>query len=242
LSGVLAKVDAITKSANEISVYEDRERSLTKKIDALMPEIEDKRLLEALAKAYSAKGIKAQRANEICSLLEQNLNTYSNLIFCEPFVFSVSATESGMSILVDRGNGHVSDVRNLSGAESNAFRLLYVMSSLPLTPDAQRVNMLTLDEPCAHMDEIARTKFLRMFLPALSEIVPNIFIITPNPSDYCEGAKQWIVRKERGKSTVVQDAVPYDSPADAAKILAKAQRAIGGGRKTKQRQKPGMVA
>lgn len=222
LSEVVKALDEANSAQHEHEVYSTQRKKLTKKIDGLRPFIEHKRLLEVLVKAYSPKGLKTLAANNICGLLEQNLNAYSNLIFTEPFVFTVQAKDSGLSMIVDRGNDKISDVRNLSGAESNAFRLLFVMSLLPLLPDDKRISMLTLDEPCAHMDEVFRTKFLRMFLPALSEIVPHIFIITPNPDDYCEGSVQWIVQKHRGKSTVIVDNV-VEANHDVGSVLKTAK-------------------
>lgn len=212
LSKTVKQLDELNAAQHEHGVYIEQRKKLVRKIEDLRPLIEDKQLLEVLVKAYSTKGLKTIVANDICGLLEQNLNAYSNLIFAEPFVFTVEAKDSGLSIIVDRGNGHVSDVRNLSGAESNSFRLLAVFSILPLLPMDKRVNMLILDEPCAHMDETSRAKFLHVFLPALAEIVPNIYVITPNESDYCEGSRQWTIRKRNGKSMVVLDG-EFSSPA-----------------------------
>ena len=93
--------------------------------------------------------------------------------------------------------------------------------------------MLTLDEPCAHMDEVFRHKFLKVFLPSLSEIVPNLFIITPNKDDYSEGSQSWIVRKEDGKSTVVKDAIEFGSMEHVATAVKAAKKAV---KKTTKRQ------
>ncbi len=227
LSDVVKRLDEANSAQHEHGVYVAQRKTLTERIDKIKPKIEDKQLLEVLVKAYSSKGVKTNVANDICSLLEQNLNAYSNLIFNEPFVFTVVVSGTGMSIMVDRGNGHVSDVRNLSGAESNAFRMLFVLSLLPLLPSDKRVNMLTLDEPCAHMDEISRTKFLHVFLPALSEIVPHIYVITPNRDDYCEGSHQWLVKKKNGTSTVMLNGVSDEIPThDIGTVLKKARKAV----------------
>lgn len=225
LASVVTRLDEANSAQHEHGVYITQKKKLVARIDELKPQLEDKRLVEVLVKAYSAKGVKTNVANDICSLLEQNLNTYSNLIFNEPFVFTVQATGTGMSMVVDRGNGHPpTDVRSLSGAESNAFRMLYVMSTLPLLPSDKRVNMLTLDEPCAHMDHISRAKFLNVFLPALAEIVPHIYVITPNHDDFCEGSSQWLVRKEKGKSTVLLNGVADEPTHNIADLVTKARK------------------
>lgn len=232
LSEIVQSLDNASSADREIEVYQKEVKRVSAKIEEARPLVEDKKLLSALSKAYSSKGIKTVVANEICALLEQNLNAYSNLIFNEPFVFGVIAGDKGLSIMVDRSNGHPpSDVRNLSGAESNAFRLLFVFSLLPLLPDDKRVNMLTLDEPCAHMDSISRTKFLQVFLPALSEIVPNIYVITPHESDYCEGSNLWTVRKESGKSRVLFDGIDNAVSIDVTKLVKRARKSAKARRK-----------
>lgn len=237
LSKTVKQLDQLNAAQHEHGVYVEQKKKLESKIANLRPLIEDKQLLEVLVKAYSTKGLKTIVANDICGLLEQNFNTYSNLIFAEPFVFTVEAKDSGLSIMVDRGNGHVSDVRNLSGAESNSFRLLAVFSILPLLPMDKRVNMLVLDEPCAHMDEISRSKFLHVYLPALAEIVPNIYIITPNESDYCEGSKQWTIRKRKGRSSVILDS-EFSSPAHDIDAIIEATKPSSSRRKSvKKRRK-----
>lgn len=125
------------------------------------------------------------------------------MIFAEPFTFAVSADESGMSIIVDRGNDMVSDVRNLSGAESNCFRLLFVLAILPLIPSSRRVNVLCLDEPMSHADAVTRSIFLERFLPTIREVVPSVFCITPNPEDYSPESSEWLVKKFKGVSKII---------------------------------------
>ena len=171
-------------------------------IRELEPQIQDRKVLESLVRAYSTKGLKTLAANEICRLLEQNLNQYRDLIFMEPFEFYVSASDSGLSIIVDRGNGVVSDVRLLSGAESNCFRLLFVLALLPLVPESRRLNVLVLDEPTSLMHSVTRDVFMDRYVPAIRAMVPNVFIITPN-DEYAEGSTEWIVEKSGGVSSVV---------------------------------------
>lgn len=239
LTGVVKLLDQANSAQHEHGVYVSQKKKLVERIDEIKPQIADKRIFEVLVKAYSSKGVKTNVANEICALLEQNLNAYSSLIFNEPFVFSVSAHAGGMSMIVDRGNGLVSDVRSLSGAESNAFRMLFVLSLLPLLPSEKRINTLTLDEPCAHMDQVSRTKFLQVFLPVLSEVVPHIFVITPNLDDYCEGSTTWTVVKEKGKTRVMVDEVMEAPGHNLATLMktAKKLRKKRGEAPTKKRKK-----
>lgn len=203
MSGVTERIEAHTNLTNECSLYGSELKSLIEDIEKIKPQIARKRLFEVLLKAYGAKGLRTLAANEICGLIETNLNHYRGLVFSEPFEFSVSASETGLSIMVDRGNNKVSDVRTLSGAESNFFRLLFVMSILPLLPDDRRTNFLILDEPTSHADDVSRAIFRERFLPAIQEVVPHCFIISPHTDDYLEGSSEWLVKKHNGVSTVV---------------------------------------
>ena len=172
-------------------------------IEAIGSSADDKQILDVLLRAYSSKGLKTLVAGQICALLESNLNFYRGLIFVEPFSFSVTATEAGLAINVDRGNGMVSDVRNLSGAESNCFRLLFIISLLPLIPSDRRLNMIVLDEPTSHMHSVTRQIFVERFLPALQDVIPHIYVITPHDDDYLTGSNEWIIAKSDGVSTLI---------------------------------------
>jgi DNA repair exonuclease SbcCD ATPase subunit len=202
LVDIVEKLEVISAVTTELSLVKTELSELNDSIDKLKPAVEDKQLLEVLVKAYSTKGLKTIRANDICSLLEANLNFYRDLIFVEPFEFSVKATDSGLSIMVDRKNGIVSDVRTLSGAESNSFRMLFVLSILVLIPAERRLSMIVLDEPCSHSDEVSRELFLTKFLPVLQEVVPHVYVITPHKSDYVEGSSLLLVKKEKGVSSL----------------------------------------
>lgn len=202
LAKVSTELEKASIASSELELVSKDLKGYEKEIAELKPSVEDKLVLETLVKAYSTKGLKTIVANEVCQLLETNLNFYRDTIFAEPFTFTVKTSESGLSILVDRNNGIVSDVRNLSGAESNSFRLLFFLSIIILIPDERRLSMVTLDEPCSHMDEVSRDLFLTKYLPVLQEIIPHIYVITPNQSDYIEGSSLLLVKKSKGKSTL----------------------------------------
>lgn len=203
LAVVVSKTDSYTNAQRALALHVEDLDSTNSLISKLKPAVDSKRLLEVLLKAYGAKGLRTILANEICGLIETNMNHYRGLVFAEPFVFSVRASEQGLSIIVDRGNGKVSDVRSLSGAESNFFRMLFVLSVLPLLPSDRRTNFLILDEPTSHADGISRDIFKERFLPAIQQIVPHTFIITPHESDFIEGSKEWLVKKQNGVSEVI---------------------------------------
>ncbi len=167
------------------------------------PIIEKKRILEVLVKAYGNKGLRTNAAKTVCAMLEANMNLYRPSACYEPFKFQFVVSDKGVSILVDRGNGSKpTDVRLLSGAESESFRLLFALAALTLTPNNRRVNIMVLDEPCAHMCEQNRQLFLERFLPLAMTVVPHIYVITPNADDKIPNSSEWLVVKKNGVSTV----------------------------------------
>ena len=204
-----SKLDGLLLAAaeyrNNVSFYEKEISSNKKKLEEFRKSSKDKKLIDILVKCYGPRGLRSVAANNVCRLLEDNLNQYRDLLFYEPFVFFVEAGDAGISIMVDRNNGSptsLTDVRNLSGAESNAFSLLYCLSDLMITPSFKKTNMLILDEPTSHMDEVTRALFNERFLPAVQDLVPNIFVITPHPDDASPSASEWVVEKNKGRSSV----------------------------------------
>lgn len=196
---------AATEYRNNVKFYEKEIESNRKKLAEFKSGSKDKKLIDILVKCYGARGLRSVAANNVCRLIEDNLNQYRDLLFYEPFVFFVEAGDAGISIMVDRNNGSptaLTDVRNLSGAESNAFSLLYCLSDLMITPSYKKTNMLILDEPTSHMDEVTRALFNERFLPAVQDLVPNVFVITPHPDDASANASEWVVEKNKGRSSV----------------------------------------
>ncbi len=202
LADLVSRLERIKTAKSEIEVYGQQLTDAEKEIQVLQPNLDNKVVVDALVKAYSSKGLKTQVADKICNLIETNLNHYRELVFAEPFAFSVISSEAGISIRVDRNNGQESDVRLLSGAESNSFRLLFMLSLLPLIPDSRRLNIAVLDEPTAHMDPVSRRIFVERFLPVLCEVVPHVFVITPNLDEFIEGSHEIIVTKRNGVSSI----------------------------------------
>lgn len=199
------KVAKYSTAKSTLDVYRRELKDTDKKLGALKAGYTDKKLIDILVKCYGPKGLRAVAADSVCKLLENNLNQYRDLLFYEPFIFSVEASESGVSITVDRNNGSpmaVTDVRQLSGAESNAFDLLFCLAELMITPDARKTNMLVLDEPTCHMDESTRVLFNERYLPAVQDLVPNVYVVTPHADDCRPNSAEWSVQKHKGVSCV----------------------------------------
>lgn len=200
-------IAAYEQYENTVKIYKDEESRAIAEIAKVKPEVDGKKLVSILSKAYGTKGLRAYAANSFCSLLQNNLNHYRDLIFAEPFEFIVEASDTGVSILVDRNNGKpdaVSDVRHLSGAESECFALLCAASLITLTPDSRKLNMLVLDEPTAHFHAVTRELFNQKFLPFIRDLVPSVFVITPHEDDVSPNSAEWVVEKYKGVSKLIQ--------------------------------------
>jgi DNA repair exonuclease SbcCD ATPase subunit len=140
--------------------------------------------------------------HQIVYQLEQHYNRFANLIFAEPFKFNVVAKDDGVHIIVDRGNGNVSDVRELSGAESDSFRLLHFLACVIMAKADRRVNIAILDEPDAHMDETTITLFADRYIPFLRTLVPHVFLITQKGKHVHSDCSYVTVEKHKGVSRV----------------------------------------
>jgi DNA repair exonuclease SbcCD ATPase subunit len=190
---------------SEYKVLTREQKEHLSKLEGIQPIIEQRSIIKSLEKAYSAKGLKVNAANTILQQIESNLNRYSNLIFAEPFKFTTFADDKGVHCIVDRGNKKISDVRLLSGAESDCFRLLWMWVMLIMVDDSRRVNFAILDEPDSHMDSTTRSLFIERFLPALRSIVPHVFLITPLDRHVYSDCNYIQVVKEGGQSRLVEN-------------------------------------
>ena len=195
-SSLRAEYKLLTKQRAETS----------EKIEEFAPLIKKLKRFKTLAKAYSNKGLKLHAMHEIVYGLEQNYNKYAQLIFAEPFKFRVEAKEDGVHITVDRGQGNVSDVRELSGAESDSFRLLHFLACVIMAKDDRRVNIAILDEPDAHMDPATTQLFVERYVPFLRKLVPQVFIITQKGKHLHPECSYVTVEKYKGVSNVRYDA------------------------------------
>lgn len=190
---------------SEYKVLIREQKEHLEKLEGIRPIIEQRDIIKTLEKAYSAKGLKVNAANTILQQIQTNLNRYSNLIFAEPFTFKLFADAKGVHCIVDRGKKKVSDVRLLSGAESDCFRLLWMWVMLIMVDDSRRVNFTVLDEPDSHMDETTRSLFIERFLPALRTMVPSVFLITPLDKHVYSDCRYLSVVKENGVSRLVEN-------------------------------------
>lgn len=183
-------------------LLEEQRESVNGVLDELRPLTEQLHLFKTLAKAYSNKGLKLHQTNNVLYQLEQHYNRYASLIFAEPFKFNVTAKDDGVHIIVDRGNGRVSDVRELSGAESDSFRLLHFLTCVIMAPADRRVNLAILDEPDSHMDAATASLFAERYIPFLRTLVPHIFLITQKGKHTHSNCSYLTIEKHKGVSRI----------------------------------------
>jgi DNA repair exonuclease SbcCD ATPase subunit len=189
------------RSRSQLKIDVDRTKS---ELDKLLPSIKTKHIYTALVKTYSSKGLKVAHLQNLCALIENNLNHYSSLVYSENFKFKIVVSEKGVSIQVTRQSGKVSDARNLSGAESNCFTLLCILSILPILPDNRRTNLIVLDEPLCNSDAATRIRVIQNYFPVLHSVVSNIVFISNTPEEV-PGSKPLTIIKSDGTSTLVNE-------------------------------------
>lgn len=203
------KVRTLELSRERYTVLEKQRLELEKELEDIKPLLEQRKVYEALVKAYSKKGLKINAARSVLRLLESKLNEYSDIIFFEPHRFNITVVPQGISCTVTRvKNNRTSDVSLLSGSETNCFRLLFMVAMLSLVPEDRRTNFVVLDEADSAMDDAARQKYVNSFIPVLCEVVPHVFVITPGDPYMYSNAEIWTVVKENGISTILKDGKP----------------------------------
>lgn len=202
LNTLSSRATTLSVNKKEYELHTTAKLDLDAKLAKIKPIIEEKELVTYLWKQFGATNLKLQAAGKMLKLLENSLNTYAPLVFSEPFKFSITPTKQGISAIVTRPKGIPCDIRKLSGAESNCFRLLFAVALMPLVPAHKRVNFIVLDEPDSACGEPVRQGLIRDFLPRLRAIVPHVFWITPKETDSFPECERWQVRKKAGISTI----------------------------------------
>lgn len=174
--------------------------NLQSKLEGMDELLESKKCFEMMYKAYSNTKLKLVAANEVLGQLQNEVNALAPLVFTESMKFTFTTDKQGVVAQVTRNNGITSDIQHLSGAESNCFRLLFALALLTFVPPDRRPDFMVLDEPDANMSDGARLHLIKEFLPKLQSVVPNIYWITPAPTDAFSSAQHWVVVKKNGKS------------------------------------------
>tara|TARA_Y100001963_G_C6790511_1_gene455131 strand:- start:2648 stop:4942 length:2295 start_codon:yes stop_codon:yes gene_type:complete len=201
LSALDGKITQSRVIAKEFEMLQKTAAELTIQLESSSSIVESRKLFDFLFKQYGSTEIKLQAASRILKILENSLNTYSSLVFVEPFQFKIEPTAKGIeAVYRTKESGNWVNISRLSGAETNCLRLLFCVALLPLIPKERRPNFIVLDEPDAACSEVVRQRLIKDFLPKLRSIVPHVFWITPKEVDSFKEAEVWTVIKENGVS------------------------------------------
>lgn len=183
MKNLFNEVVKLKNRKNSYDLYNSKLTDLQWQEKELNQQVLDLPILNSLVQAYSPKGLRNIALNNVATLFQTNLNTFASLLYGESIKFCIQAQDAGISAKVERENGTASDIRLLSGSESDSFSLLYLLTVLSLMPVSRRTNFVVLDEMDSHMDEISRGRFYTTYLSTLKTVVPNIFVITPRTLD-----------------------------------------------------------
>lgn len=201
-----SELSRLSSELTEFNLITARVVEINLKIAALGNEADDLPLYELLVEAYSNKGLKNVFIQRIAKVIENNMNKHASLLFRERFKFTFEIDQSNFSILATRwSNGveTVSDVRDLSGAESRCFINLLTLAFIPLIPDSRRCNIIVLDEPTVNFDQELTELFCSSFLPQLNKVIPHIIIVTPLSLDI-PNCKKIVVEKNGNESKLIE--------------------------------------
>lgn len=205
LDSLQDKFSSIKVRKGEFGLLSKQKRQMKKRLKQIEPIIKQKKLVEYLYKMYGATEFKLQAASQILNILQNSLNQYSSLVFPEKIQFKLEPSSSGVSAQYKTSkNGIWADIRHMSGAERNCFRLLFAVALLPLIPEERRTNFIILDEPDAACSKAVRRRIIEDFIPKLRQIVPHVFWITPKEPYGFKEAEVWTVEKKNGASKIIR--------------------------------------
>ena len=196
-----AEIEFYEENVSVISNMEDRLEGLKKYPKA-------QRIADTLKRAFSNKGIRVMLLNQLTAQLANRMNKFSHLVFPEPMSFRFDLTEKSCDIIVTRNSGTKheveSDIRVLSQGERKSFSLLLLYSMLPLIPQANRLNIVVLDEMTANMDGPTKLKIFRDFIPALRDVVPHI-VLADTGNLEIDDAREYTIIKKKNVSRLVEN-------------------------------------
>lgn len=192
----------LTNSISNHELLKSQYDELRKEIAELKPFITKRKTFEHLVSVYGNKGLKLEATKSILKLLEDKMNEYGHLIFTEAVSFKLKTVAQGVTCSILRDNQNA-DVHVLSGAETNCFRLLFMIAMLSLVPESRRTNFVVLDEADSAMSDASREKYITQFIPALKEVVERVFVITPKDTNLYQDADFWVVEKHKGRSRLL---------------------------------------
>jgi DNA repair exonuclease SbcCD ATPase subunit len=161
-------------------------------------------VVSAVKALYGPKGLRLARVQDAVMQFTENLNDIAPA-FLPRYSFTAVVTDTGFDILCKRPTG-TGDIRRFSGAEGKLFPLMSLLALHPILPDANRSNILILDEVEAGMKADTREIFISM-LPDLQKAYPSLWLVTPHdrsafPIRLADGVNEYEVVMTNGKSRI----------------------------------------
>lgn len=154
-------------------------QSIGRQVKELRPLADDVIALEALVDAFGRTGLRLRRLEGITAAFEATLNEAIPLLWPEGTRITTSIEAKGVHIRLTRSTGGESDLSALSGSEEQVWKMLCAYALLRILPPSLRCDTVILDELEANLDEESREKFVKRFIPALSSVIPNVVIVSP---------------------------------------------------------------
>lgn len=203
---VLSKLVKLEQQVEAATAAQTSYSKLERKVRRIDRSLKNEDVYSVMLEAYGPKGIRLFVMQNIAERIAANLNKFSHLLFPEPFTFQLTIDINVFDILAKRADGRVSDIRALSGAESRAFMMLWMVSILSLIPTARRSNCVFLDEFEAGQDEPTRELMRESFLPMLTSVVPHVIFLTPYQIEPAPGREVYVAVKDGAFTSLV----PYE--------------------------------
>lgn len=155
-----------------------------KRLEATLSDLKDKcgheKEYAELRVAFGKSGLRISALESLVSAFESHLNASISLLgWPSDYRFVLSLKESGLTILLHRSGGMISDLTTLSGSEEKVWRLLCAMALIRLLPSSARCDTVILDEMEANLDDDSRARFVGSYLPELQKLVPKVVIVSP---------------------------------------------------------------
>ena len=161
--------------------------TLEEKLSALPELNRKKQFLSNLCYAYSSKGLKATKINNILCALKIKIQDYVSVLFSEKDIdFDVKGDNRSFSIICIRRDNKGKeiaryDVKRLSGGEKARFVLAIVFALDDITSPNMKVNFKVLDEIDAKLDSAGKRVLIERFIPMLRKKTDTLFIVSHDP-------------------------------------------------------------
>lgn len=198
---------ALHKAEAAFSALADTLASTQAQRDECATLAQDAAIYEQLEHAYSTKGRRLAKISALAQLMTDTLNHESHLLYHEDMHFSLNIDESSYGIMVERNGNRPTDVCLLSKSERRRFESLHAFCLWKLMPSHLRPGLIILDEMEDGGSDVNKELYSKVFLPALHECIPNVFVISPlSAMNEQSGALSLTVVKEGGFSRLEGDA------------------------------------